>query len=79
MCICEDKNAMVCKAKRYGHDPHGFSGPPCKCSCHGEAHGGQAVEHPRAPDGGDSAPSQTLSTPDMFSTIEHEPTPAPRR
>lgn len=32
-----------------------------------------------APDGGDSAPSQALSTPDMFSTIEHEPTPAPRR
>ena len=32
-----------------------------------------------APDGGDSAPSQTLSTPDMFSAIEHEPTPAPRR
>ena len=30
-----------------------------------------------APDGGDSAPSQTLSTPDMFSAIEHEPTPAP--
>ena len=32
-----------------------------------------------APDGGDSAPSQALSTPDMFSAIEHEPTPAPRR
>lgn len=32
-----------------------------------------------APDGGDSAPSKTLSTPDMFSAIEHEPTPAPRR
>jgi DNA modification methylase len=32
-----------------------------------------------APDGGDSAPSQELSTPDMFSAIEHEPTPAPRR
>ena len=32
-----------------------------------------------APDGGDSAPSQVLSTPDMFSAIEHEPTPAPRR
>ena len=32
-----------------------------------------------APDGGDSAPAQALSTPDMFSTIEHEPTPAPRR
>ena len=32
-----------------------------------------------APDGGDSAPSQSLSTPDMFSAIEHEPTPAPRR
>lgn len=32
-----------------------------------------------APDGGDSAPSQALSKPDMFSTIEHEPTPAPRR
>lgn len=34
---------------------------------------------PPAPDGGDSAPSQALSTPDMFSAIEHEPTPAPRR
>ena len=34
---------------------------------------------PPAPDGGDSAPSKTLSTPDMFSAIEHEPTPAPRR
>ena len=34
---------------------------------------------PREPDGGDSAPSQALSTPDMFSAIEHEPTPAPRR
>ncbi len=33
----------------------------------------------RTPDGGDSAPSQALSTPDMFSAIEHEPTPAPRR
>ena len=33
----------------------------------------------RALDGGDSAPSQALSTPDMFSAIEHEPTPAPRR
>ena len=32
-----------------------------------------------APDGGDSAPPQALSTPDMFSAIEHEPTPAPRR
>ena len=32
-----------------------------------------------APDGGDSAPSQALSTPDMFSAIEHEPTPAPLR
>jgi site-specific DNA-methyltransferase (adenine-specific) len=32
-----------------------------------------------APDGGDSAHSQALSTPDMFSAIEHEPTPAPRR
>ena len=32
-----------------------------------------------APDGGDSAPSQALSTPDMFSAIEHESTPAPRR
>ena len=32
-----------------------------------------------APDGGDSAPSQALSTPDMFSAIKHEPTPAPRR
>lgn len=32
-----------------------------------------------APDGGDSAPSESLSTPDMFSAIEHEPTPAPRR
>jgi DNA modification methylase len=32
-----------------------------------------------APDGGDSAPSQALSTPDMFSAIEHEPAPAPRR
>ena len=32
-----------------------------------------------APDGGESAPSQSLSTPDMFSAIEHEPTPAPRR
>lgn len=32
-----------------------------------------------APDGGDSAPSQALSTLDMFSAIEHEPTPAPRR
>ena len=32
-----------------------------------------------APDGGNSAPSQALSTPDMFSAIEHEPTPAPRR
>ena len=32
-----------------------------------------------APDGGDSAPSQTLSTPDMFSAIEHEPTPAHRK
>ena len=32
-----------------------------------------------APDGGDSSASQALSTPDMFSAIEHEPTPAPRR
>jgi len=30
-----------------------------------------------APDGGDSAPSQALSTPDMFTTFEHEQTPAP--
>jgi hypothetical protein len=30
-----------------------------------------------APDGGDSAPSQALSTPDMFSAIEHEPTLTP--
>ena len=28
---------------------------------------------------GYSAPSQALSTPDMFSAIEHEPTPTPRR
>ena len=33
----------------------------------------------RTPDLWDSAPSQALSTPDMFSAIEHEPTPAPRR
>jgi site-specific DNA-methyltransferase (adenine-specific) len=32
-----------------------------------------------APDGGDSSAPQALSTPDMFSAIEHEPTPAPRR
>ena len=32
-----------------------------------------------APDGGDSSAQQALSTPDMFSAIEHEPTPAPRR
>ena len=33
----------------------------------------------RVPDLWDSAPPQALSTPDMFSAIEHEPTPAPRR
>ena len=32
-----------------------------------------------APDGGDSSAPEHLSTPDMFSAIEHEPTPAPRR
>ena len=34
---------------------------------------------PLAPDGGDSAPSQALSTLEMFPASEHEPTPAPRR
>ena len=32
-----------------------------------------------APDVGDSSAPQALSTPDMFSAIENEPTPAPRR
>ena len=32
-----------------------------------------------APDGGDSSAPEHLSTPDMFSAVEHEPTPAPRR
>lgn len=75
MCICEDKNAMVCKAKRYGHDPHGFSGPPCKCSCHGEAHGGQAVEHPRAPDAGDSASFLNLFYPifNLLNQVRRDP------
>jgi hypothetical protein len=39
----------------------------------------KAFQHCLHLTGGDSTPSQALSTPDMFSTIEHEPTPAPRR
>jgi hypothetical protein len=40
--------------------------------------GGKALAHltKRVPDLWESAPSQALSTPDMFSAIEHEPTPA---